>query len=148
MHERNWTSPLLVLVGTGILAGGAVRLGIGVGQRYSGNGGQVGVAASVPGLLVCVGLLAWGWRRSAPGTTALTAAASTAVLSILTTALFIAIAFVPYENLMCDDAGPDDFCGLEVAAVVPTVGAVVPWTVAGLPGLYAVVSARRRRPDA
>ncbi|OZD10294.1 hypothetical protein CH275_01035 [Rhodococcus sp. 06-235-1A] len=135
-------SGCLPLAGTGLLAGGAVQLGFLLGPTVDSHGGEVGAATALVGLIGCVALLAscW-WRLSAPRI-AIGAAVATGVLSFLTTALFVFLTAAPYDAIVCGNSS--DFCGLGVVQVVPTLGAVVPWTVAGIPGLLVVVADYRR----
>ncbi|MBY4273323.1 hypothetical protein HQO27_14950 [Rhodococcus fascians] len=134
---------LLPLIGTGVLAGGAVQLGFVTGVRVDGHGGEVGAAVALIGVTCCVALLAWGWTGLCASPKALAAAISTGVLAFLTTALTISFVATPYDAIVCGHSS--DFCGLGVLQVVPTVGAVVPWTVAGIPGLLLVLTDRRAR---
>jgi hypothetical protein len=135
---------LLALAGTGVLAGGAVFIGFVVGARVEGNGGEIGAVVALAGIAVCVALLAWAWWPLAPGSRAIWAAVATGVLSFLTTALAISLAAQPYDAIACADSSGEDFCGLGVLGFVPTVGAAVPWTVAGLPWLLLLVITSKR----
>lgn len=130
------------LAGTGVLAGGAVQLGFLLGPTVDGHGGEVGAVIALLGLSGCTAILAWCWSRLSAPRIAIGAAASTAVLSFLTTALFVFLAAAPYDAIVCDNSS--DFCGLGVVQVVSTLGAVVPWTVAGIPGLVVVGRDYRR----
>ena len=127
-----------------MLAGGAVFLGFVVGAASEGNGGEVGAGVALGGIAACVALLAWAWWPLAPGPWVVGAAVATGGLSFFTTALAIALAAGPYDSLVCARSGAEEFCGLGVLEVVPTLGAVVPWTVAGLPFLLLLVFLSRR----
>ena len=143
----NRTGPLLrgflPLVGTGVLAGGAVQFGFLFGPTVEGHGGEAGVAAALVGLTVPVSLLAWSWSGLAGRPKAITAALFTVVLSILTTALFVLLAAAPYDAIVCENS--TDFCELGVVQTVSTLGGVVPWTTAGIPGLLVVLADQSRR---
>ncbi|MDV6276529.1 hypothetical protein R3Q06_23805 [Rhodococcus erythropolis] len=90
-------------------------------------------------------LLAWAWWPLAPGLKATGAALATGVLFFLTTALVITVAADPYESIVCSDAGAGDYCGLGVLGFVPTIGAIVPWTLAGTPSLLLLLATTARR---
>ncbi|WP_415975227.1 hypothetical protein [Rhodococcus sp. 077-4] len=141
-RSRPILSGLLPLVGSGVLAGGAVQLGFLYGPTVEGNGGEAGAAVALFGLTVPVALLAWGWTRLATRPKAIAAALSTVALSIPLTMFFVLVAAAPYDAIVCENSA--DFCGLGVVQVVPTLGAVVPWTVAGIPGLLILLADRRR----
>ena len=146
-RRRSWTRAraVAVLLVTGVAAGGAVYAGGLVATLVDGYGGELGAAvaiAAVVGLLVIVG---WSWWPLTGDRTVVWAVLVTAALLPLTTAGTIAAAVVPYDAVRCSGAGAEDFCELEVFFVVPTVGAVVPWTLAGLPGLIGLIRVARRR---
>lgn len=132
------------LLGTGVLAGGAMYAAMAIGPQVEGRGGEVGATIAVAGIVGCSALLAWAWWPLAPGPKATGAALTTGVLFFLTSALVITVAADPYESIVCAEAGAADYCGLGVLGFVPTIGAIVPWTLAGTPALLALLAARRR----
>ena len=132
------------LLATGVLAGGALYLGMRLGPRVSGHGGEVGSAIAFAGLVLCVGLLACGWKGLAPGRAVVVAAAVTGVLFIPAVILFtVAVAATPVDSVFCSDPAADYLCGIGVLFLIPVYGAVVPWTVAGLAGVALLSAARR-----
>ena len=143
MTTRPLARAVLALLGTGVLAGAAVYLGFVAGTDVAGGGGEIGGVVGAIGLVVCVVLLAWGWSPLASRPLVAAAAVATGLIAVPTTVAAIALAVKPYEAIVCDEA--ESFCGLGVLFVVPTIGAVVPWTVAGLPGLTVLVLWRRRQ---
>lgn len=110
------SAPLLV---TGLLAGGALYLGMRLGPQISGYGGEVGTAIAVAALVMCVGLLACGWRGLAPGRTVVAAAAVTGVLFIPAVILFTALAaLTSVDALFCTDSWDDYLCGIGVLFLI------------------------------
>jgi hypothetical protein len=135
---------LAPLLATGVLAGGALFVGMRLGPVVDGYGGEVGTVIAVAGVLACVGLLAWAWRALAGGRDAVIAAVVTGLLAVPATLLFTAlVAATPIDTLVCTDGPHEWWCGLGLLFVIPTVGAVVPWTIAGLPGMVIVWSSYR-----
>jgi hypothetical protein len=137
---------LAPVLGTGVLVGGALHAGMILGPRVDGHGGEVGAMIVAAGIGGCAALLAWRWWAVAPGRAAIGAAAITAALSVPAILLFTAlIAATPIESVVCSDSPDDTWCGLGVLFSIPVVGAVVPWTLAGIPGMF-IVRSRYRKP--
>ncbi|WP_410876334.1 hypothetical protein [Nocardia sp. A7] len=143
MTDRILMKAVLMLPMTGVLAGAGVYAAMLVAGHVEGRSGEVGAALAVVAVIGCAALLARAWWPLASGPIVLVAVASTVGMSVLTTAATITVAAEPYAALACADSTGDDFCGLGVLGFVPTYAAVVPWTLAGIPGLLIVVSAHR-----
>ena len=136
---------LAPLLTTGILAGGVLYAGMLLGPRVDGHGGEAGAAIVAVGVVGCAALLAWGWWAVAPSRAVIVAAAITAALSVPATLLFtVLIAATPIDKVVCGDSPGESCGGLGLLFAIPVVGAVVPWTIAGIPGLFIVWTRRRK----
>lgn len=145
MRRRPLLLAILGLLGTGILAGGAAFLGFLVGTRP--QLGIVGAALGLAGVAGCLALLAWSWwplatRAAGDGRWAVGGALLTALLLVIAVPLFVYGSVEPYGWLVCHGSTAG-FCPLGALVIAPTAGAVVPWTVAGLPALL-ILALRRR----
>ena len=136
------------LIGTGVLAGAVVGASFLLATRIDGGSGEEWAVTTVVGLLGCLALLAWSWRPLAAQsrTGAVLVVPAIVVTAVLVPVVFVVtlgLAFMPYDALMCDGAAGDSWCGIELIVLWPTFGAVVPWTIAGLPALLSLIFAAR-----
>ncbi|ORM38103.1 hypothetical protein [Williamsia sp. 1135] len=115
-------------MGTGVAAGGAVWATV-PDDPYQWD---LGLIAAITGLLV---ILAWGWWPITRDLNVVGAVLAVLMVLPATIAATIAVAGYPYSQFMCADSTPEDYCGLGVMVAVPTALVIVPWTLAGIPGL-------------
>ncbi|WP_163509983.1 hypothetical protein [Fodinicola acaciae] len=141
-HIRPLPLAIAGLLVTGVVAGGVAFLGFLVGTQP--NLGVAGALVGLTGVVGCLALLAWSWRPLASdGRWAVGGAALTGLLLVIVVPVFVYASVAPYGWLVCKGSTAG-FCPLGALVVAPTLGAVIPWTIAGLPALITLALRHRR----